>query len=107
MFLFNFIRKLNSVMNEICQVSMEDSNVVAYCPTSKEEWYEAAHKRNCSAFEARNNCKIGEKKFDYHCVINGFINETLEVCAPKKLIFGKKKKIIKNFFKGYNLTSVM
>lgn len=27
-------------------------------------------------------------KFVYHCVINEFQNETLEVCAPQKLIAG-------------------
>lgn len=76
-------------MNEFCQVTMEDSKPVTCCPTSKEEWLKAAHKRNCSAFAARNNCTIGDENVYYHCVINGFINETLEVCAPKKIIFGK------------------
>lgn len=76
-------------MNELCQVTMEDSTPVTCCPTSKEEWLKAAHKRNCSAFAARNNCTMGENPIYYHSVINGFINETLEVCAPKIWIFGK------------------
>lgn len=90
LFPLHFIWKLNSVMNEFCQVTMEDSKPVTCCPTSKEEWFKAAHKRNCSAFAVRNNCTIGDEIFYYHCVINGFSNETLEVCAPKKIIFGKK-----------------
>lgn len=50
-----------------------------FCPTSKEEWDRAALQKNCSKFE---------QQYEYHCLINAFLNETLEVCAPKKIIFG-------------------
>lgn len=62
-----------------------DLKIVTKCPTSKEEWNSAAQKKNCSRFVALDT---DEEKYEYHCVINAFSNETLEVCAPKILIFG-------------------
>lgn len=56
-----------------------DQRVVTFCPTLKEEWDRAAQKKNCSKFEPQ---------YEYHCLINAYLNETLEVCAPKKWIFG-------------------
>lgn len=56
-----------------------DQRVVMFCPTSKEEWDRAALQKNCSKFEPQ---------YEYHCLINAYLNETLEVCAPKKIIFG-------------------
>lgn len=63
---------------------------VGSCPTSKTDWDNAARKKNCSGVHvtSKQNCSIADK-FVYHCVINGYRNETLEVCAPTKIIFGK------------------
>lgn len=57
------------------------------CPTSKIEWDIAARKKNCSRIASQQNCAPVEK-FKFHCVINGYKNETLEVCAPSRVIFG-------------------
>lgn len=58
------------------------------CPTSKQEWDIAASKKNCEKLAAKALCNTSEKPYFYHCVINGFRNQTLEVCAPRKIIFG-------------------
>lgn len=55
------------------------------CPSSKEEWDRAAQIKNCSKFVALN---AHEEQYEYHCLINAYLNETLAVCAPKKWIFG-------------------
>lgn len=62
-----------------------DLKIVTLCPTSKEEWESAAEKKNCDRFVSQ---ETDGKQYEYHCIINAFLNETLEVCAPKKLIFG-------------------
>lgn len=63
---------------------MSDIRIVESCPTSKEEMYKATINMKCSEFAKRNNCS----NIRYHCVINEYMNETLEVCAPKRIIFG-------------------
>lgn len=60
---------------------------VAYCPSTKEEWENAANIKNCNLTAVQQTCSDADK-FVYHCVINGFQNETLEVCAPQKLVQG-------------------
>lgn len=44
-------------------------------------------KKNCSKIASQQTCSSAEK-FQYHCVLNGYRNETLEVCAPSRIIFG-------------------
>lgn len=61
--------------------------VVTSCPKSKEEWDIAARKKNCSKIATQQTCAAAEK-FKYHCVINGYRNALLEVCAPERLILG-------------------
>lgn len=70
-----------------CQVAVASAALVGSCPTSKIEWDTAARKKNCSRIASQQKCAPVEK-FRYHCVINGFGNETLEVCAPSRIIFG-------------------
>lgn len=70
-----------------CQEAVATVALVASCPTSKFEWDTAARKKNCSRIASQQSCAPVEK-FKYHCVINGYGNETLEVCAPSRIIFG-------------------
>lgn len=62
--------------------------MVPVCPTSKIEWDNAALKKNCSKIAKLQNCTTATDTFMYHCVINGYRNETLEVCAVKRIIIG-------------------
>lgn len=52
------------------------------CPQTAAEWKEAAAGKNCKT--TSYNCS----SLDYHCVINAWMNETIEVCAPKVVIVG-------------------
>lgn len=70
-----------------CQEAVNSVQIVESCPTSKTEWDAAARKKNCSRIALQQDCSPVEQ-FQYHCVINGYRNETLEVCAPTRIIFG-------------------
>lgn len=78
---------------QICSSRSEDCpnvlsiKAVGKCPISKEEYNVAASKKQCSQIAAKHNCSAA-KRHIYHCVINSFRNETLEACAPDKIIFG-------------------
>lgn len=71
-----------------CKEAVSSVKIVESCPTSKTEWDVAARKKGCGKIALQQNCSSAEK-FEYHCVLNGYRNETLEVCAPSRIIFGK------------------
>lgn len=70
-----------------CQEAVDSVKTVQSCPTSKTEWDAAARRKNCSSIASKQSCSLVDK-FVYHCVINGYRNVTLEVCAPSRIIFG-------------------
>lgn len=70
-----------------CKEAVQSVETVLSCPSSKEEWDKAASRKNCWGKALKQNCTTPEK-FVYHCVLNGYGNATLEVCAPKRLILG-------------------
>uniref|UniRef100_A0A8W8MIQ4 Chitin-binding type-2 domain-containing protein n=1 Tax=Magallana gigas TaxID=29159 RepID=A0A8W8MIQ4_MAGGI len=70
-----------------CKEAVDTVKNVESCPTSKTEWDTAAFNKDCSKIALQQNCSTVEK-FVYHCVINGYRNKLLEVCAPSRLIFG-------------------
>lgn len=65
--------------------SIKSVVIVPSCPTSKEMWDLAASKKHCETHALRENCT---DNFIYHCVINNYGNETLEVCATPRYIIG-------------------
>ena len=71
-----------------CIVSKSTVKNVKSCPQNAEEWGNAADKKGC---EKVNN------SFIYHCVMNTWRNETVEVCALAIRIVGET--IPKLFFK--------
>lgn len=75
-----------------CRKAIQDLvKVVESCPRSKQEWDIAASKKNCKQISTQTLCMTSKEPHFYHCVINGFRNATLEVCAPRKIIFGNFK----------------
>lgn len=76
-------------MNEniYCKEAVESVETVSSCPTSKEQWNKASSRKKCWEKAFKQACSAPEK-FVYHCVINGYGNATLEVCAPERLILG-------------------
>ncbi|XP_052691128.1 uncharacterized protein LOC128168997 isoform X2 [Crassostrea angulata] len=75
--------KVSRAITDSCQVSKETVDIVEDCPDSLEKWMEAAARKNCEAYA--NQCDEPDR-LEYHCVINAFINQTLEVCAYKRFI---------------------
>lgn len=60
-----------------CPASVPTVSVVSKCPTNKTEWDQAASRKKCSHMSA----KCGDKSPVYHCLLNQWGNETVEVCA--------------------------
>lgn len=64
------------------------------CPDNEEKWREASARKNCTAYASQ--CDEPER-IVYHCVINTFVNETLEVCAYERIIVLGKIRIVDLF----------
>lgn len=69
-----------------CPEIVNSVEEVASCPTTKQENDRAASKKNCSRISLGKKCN--NYQLSYHCIINGYRNQTLEVCAPSKRIVG-------------------
>nr|XP_022290603.1 uncharacterized protein LOC111102236 [Crassostrea virginica] len=70
----------------ICPISIKTVHKVSSCPKTEGEWRDAAARKNCSQYASQ--CHEPDKLV-YHCVLNPYINETLEVCAyPVKIVKG-------------------
>lgn len=83
-----YISQITKAESSSCAISKQTVQPVVDCPRSAEEWRKAAARKNCSAYAYR--CDRPDQ-FVYHCVINAYINETLEVCAySQKIVHGKK-----------------
>lgn len=61
-----------------CGVTRLTVKAVARCPVSEKSWREAAEKKRCDV--PAKQCSEPER-IVYHCVINPYVNQTLEVCA--------------------------
>lgn len=66
-----------------CNESAITATKVKSCPQNYNEWNKAAVKKGCGKMP--HTCS----SFEYHCVINAWRNETIEVCAPKRRIIGQ------------------
>lgn len=83
-----FTQKMSKANGESCPISKKTVQVVEDCPDSLEKWNRAAERKNCAAFAA--HCSKPEE-LQYHCVINPFVNETIEVCAyAQNIVYGKE-----------------
>uniref|UniRef100_A0A8W8MHI0 Uncharacterized protein n=1 Tax=Magallana gigas TaxID=29159 RepID=A0A8W8MHI0_MAGGI len=65
-----------------CNESNATAKIVNSCPKTAREWNEAAKNKGC------RNITHSCTSFEYHCVINAWRNETIEVCAPSWSIVG-------------------
>lgn len=78
---------LQTKANYSCPILKSTEEVVQNCPESEVKWKEAAARKNCAAYASQ--CSKPERLV-YHCVINPFVNQTLEVCAyAQNILFGK------------------
>lgn len=74
-----------------CKESAKTVRYVDRCPGDLKSWEKAAKNMNCE--DVKQNCSQnfitkGQHSFQYHCVINAWMNATFEVCAPNRTIFG-------------------
>lgn len=65
-----------------CDDSAETAKIVKSCPQNNNEWNKAAKIKGCEKMS--HSCS----SFVYHCVINAWGNETIEVCARPVMIVG-------------------
>lgn len=75
-----------------CEESLDTSTVVPRCPRNEQEWKSREQNVSCQTF--KQIC-VSPEKFLYHCVLNAEGTKLLEVCAPSRIIYGKKKKCLK------------
>ena len=66
-----------------CIDSVTTVKLVKRCPETHLEWTKAAAKKNCGGIP--QSCP----SFVYHCLMNTWQNETVEVCAQQRVIVGK------------------
>ncbi|XP_062611682.1 uncharacterized protein LOC134273502 [Saccostrea cucullata] len=71
----------------VCDHSLESVQEGFVCPVNKSEWEKRAQVFHCETYS--QNC-TDKSLFVYHCLINPWSNGTIEVCAPRIKIFGKK-----------------
>lgn len=81
------LAQLCTSQNRYCQEAVDSVTIVGSCPTTKAEWDAAARRKNCSKIASTQQCSAVDQ-FVYHCVINGYSNVTVEVCAPSRIVFG-------------------
>ncbi|XP_062595045.1 uncharacterized protein LOC134256412 isoform X2 [Saccostrea cucullata] len=68
--------------NASCIKSSDTVKIVDSCPSNKKERDVLATIKNCSGLALEQNCTANSsREFHYHCVINTFRNESIEVCA--------------------------
>lgn len=88
-----FFRLSKSIAQKSCGISVSTVNYVKQCPTDAISWKMAAKRMNCESIS--HNClptrRLNTKpaEFQFHCLINAWINATLEVCAFNCTIIGK------------------
>ncbi|XP_061192259.1 uncharacterized protein LOC133200483, partial [Saccostrea echinata] len=80
---FFFLSKAITSRSPSCHASRDTILSVSNCPRAVKDWQIAVERKKCSSFARR--CSDPDKLV-YHCVINPFHNESLEVCAYPKII---------------------
>lgn len=70
-----------------CEVTRSTVQIVDRCPDSEKSWREAAVRKKCDVHAKQ--CSEPERLV-FHCVINPYINQMLEVCAYAQNILGGK-----------------
>lgn len=79
-----------SEASDSCDVSKTTFENVDNCPDSEEKFREAAARKNCAAYS--NRCSEPDK-LEYHCVLDPYVTQKLEVCAYKQNILGGKSNL--------------
>lgn len=75
--------QISTALTDSCSVSRSTVQFVDDCPDTEEKWRDAAVRKNCSAHASQCD---EPQRLVYHCVINAYVNQTLEVCAYSRII---------------------
>lgn len=91
-YIYNVYQKVSAIT--FCEESAMTVRYVERCPEDLNSWEKAARDMNCESIDhnCTHNLSKGDHRFQYHCVINTWINATLEVCALNRTIFGTLHK---------------
>lgn len=73
--------------DEKCRDSLLTMQTVTSCPSTNAELSIAKERKQCKRLAYIQTCSKPEK-FKYHCVLNTWENETIEVCAPERFSQG-------------------
>lgn len=65
-----------------CLASLATVQTVTSCPTNEAELSSAKQRKQCKHLAYIQKC-VTPEKFKYHCVLNTWKNDTVEVCAPE------------------------
>lgn len=84
--LMNIYAEVSSI--PICEASAATVRIVSRCPTDLKSWKIAAQNMKCESINQSCSDRLYRHIYQYHCVINAWMNATLEVCAPNRTIFG-------------------
>ena len=76
--------QLDCVKAENCLESLNTLKIVPRCPANRTEWEREAKIKNCSTIHGKNGCQ----KVEYHCLVNNYRNETIEICSTPRIIQG-------------------
>lgn len=75
-----------------CQKSILTVRYGHHCPKDAESWQMRAEEMNCNSIrqQCSESLSLDPKKyiFQYHCLINSWMNATIEVCALNQSILG-------------------
>ncbi|XP_062585483.1 uncharacterized protein LOC134247157 [Saccostrea cucullata] len=71
-----------------CLASVPTIHYVTSCPSNEKSWKEAELKKNCESLANIQQCVKEPSNFTYHCLVNRYLNATLEVCAPIRFVSG-------------------
>lgn len=81
------IGKTSVAYNNSCDKSRSTVQIVEDCPVSEEKWSEAAKRKRCDI--PAKQCSEPDRLV-YHCVINPYVNQTIEVCAyAQNIVLGR------------------
>lgn len=70
-----------------CSTSLQTIKTVDRCPRNSLEWDDRAALFNCSSI--KQSC-VSKDMFLYHCVLDTYGTELIEICAVYKFIYGRK-----------------
>ena len=77
--------------DETCSESRKTVTRVDQCPQNLSSWIEREKVKNCASIA--HTCS---RPLVYHCVINPWLDEMIEVCAPRTKINAGKFLILSN-----------